>query len=121
WMRHVALERRLDAIETDAVVTAAHERNIFGVRPAKRHCSAGRATAFHSHTRQILTVPDLFGQHPAFIGKIFHRLDERLRVPAGSQFVMAAFASQNRPATTYARSVESAAVILLPVAIVIIT
>ena len=90
WIHHIALECRFDSVEADPVMAAAHKRNIFRVRPAKRHRRAGRATAFHPAIRQIIGVPDLFGNHAALIRKIFHRHDERFRIASGSQFVMAA-------------------------------
>src|SRR5437867_4418976 len=70
WIYDVALVRRLDAIEADAVMAAAHERNIFSMRPAKRHRRAGRTTAFHSRMGQIFAVPNLLCDHTAFIRKI---------------------------------------------------
>ena len=107
WIDDVSLVRRLDAVKANAVVPAAHERNIFGVRPAKRHRRAGRTTAFHSCMRQVGSVPNLFGDHAALVRKIFHRRDERFWIATGSEFVMAAFSCQNRPATAYACSVEA--------------
>ena len=71
--------------------------------------------------RQIVHVPKLFGDHSTLIGKILHRRDEWFWIATGSEFVMAAFAGQDRPAATDASSVISAAVIFLPVAIVIVT
>src|SRR5437016_3386686 len=121
WIYDVALVRRLDPVEANAVMPAAHERNIFSVRPAKRHCRASRTTAFHPRMRQIFAVPNLLCDHTAFIGKIFDRRDERLRIAPRSQLVMPAFSRQNRPATSNARSVESAAVISLSVAIMIVS
>ena len=46
--------------------------------------------------------------------------NERHWIASGSEFVVAALARQNRPRTADARSIESAAVILLPIAIVIV-
>src|SRR5438132_1822436 len=120
WIYDVALVRRLDANEADAVMAAAHERNIFSMRPAKRHCRASRTTASHSRIRQIVTVPYLFGEHPTLVRKIFDRRDEWFWIASGSQFVVAAFSGHNGPATANARSVESAAIILLPIAIMIV-
>src|SRR5437867_11510638 len=100
WIYDVASVRRLDTVEANAIMPAAHERNIFSVRPAKRHCRACWTTAFHSRLRQIVTVPHLFRDHAALIGKVFDRRDERLRIAPRSQLVMAAFARQNRPATS---------------------
>src|SRR6266516_3441614 len=111
WIRHVALERRFDPIKADAVMTAAHERNVFGVRPTKGHCRASGGTAFHTATLQVISVPKLFADHPTLVGEVFQRLDERLRIASGSQFVVAAFSCQNRPAAAHARPVESAAVV----------
>src|SRR5207245_7472665 len=51
---------------------------------------------------------------------VFHRLDEWEWIAAHSQFVMAAFAGQNRPAAAHTAAVKSAAVALLSIAIVII-
>src|SRR5438309_1228063 len=52
--------------------------------------------------------------------KVFQRLDERHRIASGSQFVMAALSRQNRPAAAHAAAVKSAAVVFLPIAIVIV-
>src|SRR5438034_11587138 len=89
--------------------------------PTQRHCRASCGAAFHPTVAQIITIPKLFADHPTLVGKVFHRLDERLRIASGSQFVMAAFSSQNRPAATHARPVESATVVFLPVTIMIVT
>src|SRR5437667_5926078 len=97
WIYDVALVRRLDTVEANAVMAAAHERNIFSVRPAKRHCRASWATALHFRVRQIVAVPNLLCDHTALIRKVFDRRDERLRIASRSQLVMAAFARQNRP------------------------
>src|SRR4029077_6821892 len=101
-------------------MSAAHEGNVFGVRPAKRHCRAGWTTAFHMSARQVRSVPYLFGDHPTLVREIFYRRDKRLWIAPRSQLVMAAFSGQNRPAPAHARSVEGAAVVLLAVAIVIV-
>ena len=70
--------------------------------------------------RASRSIPKLLADHPARVGKIFHRLDERLWIASGRQFIMAAFACQNRPAPAHACPVERAAVILLAIAIVIV-
>src|SRR5437867_4425339 len=91
WIYDVALVRRLDAVEANAVMAAAHQRNIFSVGPAKRHCRASRATAFHPCMRQIFAVPDLLCDHAALIRKVFDRRDERFWIASRSQLVMPAF------------------------------
>src|SRR5204862_7927162 len=78
------------------------------------------AAAFHPVARQVIRVPKLFGDHSALVGKVFHRLDEWERIAAGIQFVMTAFAGQNRPAATHTAAIKSTAVVLLSIAIVII-
>jgi hypothetical protein len=88
-IRDVALIRRIDAVEAHAIMPTAHERNVFGMRPAKWHRGAGRTTA--SQVWQVDSVPNLFGEHPALVRKIFHCCDERFWVAPGSQFIMAAF------------------------------
>src|SRR5947199_9559918 len=70
--------------------------------------------------RQVRPVPYLFRDHPTLVRKIFHRIDEGFWITPGSKLVMAAFSGQKRPATADARSVEGAAVVLLPRAIVIV-
>ena len=52
----VALEGRLDAIKTDAVMSAAHEGDIFRMRPAQRHGRTRGPPAPHSLRRQICGV-----------------------------------------------------------------
>src|SRR5207244_11805070 len=91
WIYDVALVRRLDTVEANAVMPAAHERNIFSVRPAKRHCRASRTTAFHPRMRQIFAVPNLLCDHAALIRKVFDRGDERFWIAPRGQLVMAAF------------------------------
>ena len=91
WIHDVALVRWVHTMEANAVVAAAHERNVFGVRPAKRHRSACRAPAFHSQMWQVRSVPNLLGKHPACVGKIFHRSDEWFWISTGREFIMAAF------------------------------
>src|SRR5262245_35555288 len=121
WIHHVTLVRRIHAIVANAVMPAAHKRYVLGVRPAKRHRRPSRTTAFHSHVRQVWSIPNLFGQHAACVGEIFHRPDELLRVAPGGKLVVPAFSCQNRPASAHAGSIVSAAVIFLAVAVVIIT
>src|SRR4029077_5892038 len=87
----------------------------------KRHRRARRTTAFHSCLRQVGSIPNLFGDHAALVRKIFDCRDQRFWIATGSEFVVAAFSCQNRPAPAYAASVVSAAVILLAVAVVIVT
>src|SRR5581483_5872021 len=117
---HIALICRLDAIEADAVVAAAHQRHVLSVRPTQRHRRAGRAAAFQSGVRQVGAIPNLFCNHAALIRKILHRLDKWPGIAPGGQLVMAAFAGQDRPATAHACAVVSAAIVLLPVAIMIV-
>ena len=62
----VALKCRFDSIETDAVVSAAHEGKIFGVRPTQGH---GRA-------RRLPPPQFLLG----YVGEPFHRGNKRLRI-----------------------------------------
>src|SRR5207249_10994482 len=77
-------------------------------------------TTLQAAIRQVISVPELFGEHPTLVGKLFYCLDEGHRIAADRQFVMAAFSRQNRPAATDARPIEGAAIILFPVAIVIV-
>src|ERR1700747_371654 len=90
-INNVALVRGFDAVEANTVVPAAHERNVFGMRPAKRHCRASRATTFHPGMGQIVSVPYLLCDHTAFIRKVFDCGNERFRIAPRSQLVMAAF------------------------------
>src|SRR6266496_1201277 len=93
WDRvpHIAAERGLDVMKAHAVMTTAHQREIFGVGPAERHSGAGGAAAFHMSIGQVRSVPYLFCDHAALIGKIFYRRDEGLGLEPGSQFIMRAF------------------------------
>ena len=63
----------------------------------------------------------MFRHHPAGVGKAFHRRDERKRVSAGREFVVTALAREQRPGSADAIAVESRAVRVLPIAIVIVT
>src|ERR1039458_5155395 len=87
-----ALERRLDSIKANAVVTAARQQYIFGMGPAQRHGCAGGLATLHAAVWQIIGVPKLLRQHAARIGEVPHRLDEGQRVTSGGEFVMAALA-----------------------------
>ena len=91
------------------------------MRPAKRHRRACRTTKFHSCVRQVGSIPNLFGKHAALVRKIFDRRDQRFWIATGSEFVMASFSRQNRPAPAHSGSVVSAAILSLAVAIVIVT
>src|ERR1700746_353708 len=108
-------------MEANAVMPAPDERNVLGVRPAKRHRRACRTTAFHSCLWQIGSIPNLFGEHATLVGKLFDRGDERFWIATGNELVMATFSRQNWPAPAYAGSVVSASVIFLTVAVVIVT
>src|ERR1051325_1700754 len=121
WIYYVSLVGRFDPIETNAVMPAPNQRNVLGMRPAQRHCRTCRTTASHFCVRQVGSIPNLFGEHSALVRKIFDRCDERFWIATGSKFVMAAFSRQNRPASAYAGSVVSAAVIFLPLAVMIVT
>src|SRR5262249_5390716 len=121
WIYHVSLVRRLDMMEANAVMPASDERNVLGVRPAKRHRRARRTATFHPCMRQIGSIPNLLGEHAALIRKVFHCRDERFWVSTRNEFVMAAFSRQNRPAPAHACSVISATVIFLTVAVMIVT
>src|ERR1035441_6547005 len=88
--------------------------------PAQRHGRTCGQPALHSPFRQVGGVPQLFADHAAFVGELFHRGNKRFGIAPGREFVMAALARQNRPAAAYSRAVESTAVMLLPVAIVIV-
>src|SRR5437588_11648492 len=91
WIYDVTLVGWLYAAEANAIVPAAHERNIFRVRPAKRHRRASRTTAFHSRMRQLVAVPNLLCDHAALIRKVFDGVDSRFWITPRGQFVMAAF------------------------------
>jgi hypothetical protein len=117
---HVTLVRPVRSVKANPVVPAAHQRNIFGVRPAQRHGRAGGQAAFHFAVRQVVVVPKLLGNHVPCVGEFFDGLNVRQRVASRRQFVMARVRRSNRPGPAHARAIESAAVGLLPVAVVIV-
>src|SRR6266566_2991917 len=90
------------------------------MRPTKWHCRARCGTAFHIAVLQVLDIPKLFADHPTLVSKVLQRLDKRQRIASGSQFVMAAFSCQNRPAAAHACPIESTAVVFLSIAIMIV-
>src|SRR5215470_13933219 len=55
-IHYVSLVRRIDPMEANAVMPAPDERNVLGVRPAKRHRRACRTTASHPCVRQIGSI-----------------------------------------------------------------
>src|SRR6266567_7807445 len=116
---HVTPERRLDSIEADAIMKTAHQRNVFGMGPAQGHRRSGWPALLHAAIGQVSGVPKLLGDHPAFVGELLHRPNERHRIPPDRQFEMAALASQNRPGAANTRAVESRAVVFLAVAVMI--
>ena len=122
-IHYVPLECGFNPIKADSVMAAPHQRNIFRVRPAKRHRRTGWASTFHPlHpvALQVAGVPQLFTDHATPVCEFFHCGNERLGITSGSQFVVTAFSRQNWPATTHARAVESAAIVFLTIAIVIV-
>src|SRR5438105_13432694 len=74
----------------------------------------------HTSLRQIGGVPQLLADHAACIGEFFHRRNERHWITSGREFVVAALARQDRPRTTDTGLIEGAAVILLPIAVMIV-
>src|SRR5215470_20398151 len=88
WIYYVSLVGRLNPMEANTVMPAADQRNVLGVRPAKRHRRTRRTTPFHPCVRQVGSIPNLFGQHAAIVRKIFDRLDERFWIATGREFVM---------------------------------
>jgi hypothetical protein len=115
---NITLEGRFDSIKTDAVVSAAHEGDIFRMRPAQRHGrTRGKAAP---HSPQIFGVPQLLANHAPFVGEFFHGGNKRLGIASRSEFVVAALARQNWPRAADPGPIESAAVILLSITIVII-
>jgi len=119
-VKYIALERRVDSIEADPVVTTAYEPDIFGMRPAERHRCPGRSSAFQPAIRQIRGVPKLFRNHAASIGKPFNRFDKRHRIALSSEFIMAALARQYRPRASDPGPIKRATIVFLSIAIVII-
>src|SRR5438874_4225670 len=117
---HVSLKCGSDAVDTSSVMAAAHQRNVFRVRPTKRHCRAGWGPEFHMGLWQVRFVPQLFGEHAALVGKILDGRNERLWITSGRQFVMATFSRQDRPATSNASSIKRTTVVLLSITIVIV-
>src|SRR5436190_13796770 len=103
---HIALEGRLDAVQANAIVVAADQRDVFGMGPAQRHSRAGRAAALHALVWQVFLIPKLLADHAALVGKFFYRGDEWQRIASGSQLIMAPLASQNRPSAANAGSVK---------------
>ena len=81
--------------------------------PLGRHTSCVRP-ASRPHPRAAQ-------EHAARVCEFLHRLNERHGITSRREFVMTAFARQNWPGAADTRSVEGLAVVLLPVAIVIIT
>src|SRR5438445_13036960 len=116
----IALECRFDPIKADTVVSTPHEGNIFSMRPTQRHGRTRWQTGPHISLRQIFGVPQLLADHATFIGELFHRGNERHWIASGSNLVMAAFPRQNRPGAAHAPAIESAAVLLLPITIMIV-
>ena len=105
WCADVALVGWFDAIEADAVALAAHEGKVFGVAPAQRHRGASGRASREFGARQIVSVPELLGEHPALVRHLLERGDEGERVATGRQFVVAALAGEDRPGAADAGAV----------------
>ena len=79
------------------------------------------AAFFHFVVGQIIVIPQLLRDHAADVGEVFHRLLMYGReIAAGGEFVVAAFAGQNRPGASHAAAVEGGAVVFLAVAVEIV-
>src|SRR5437899_10936283 len=98
WIHYVPLVRRIDAMKANAILPATDERNVLGVRPAKRHCRASGATAPQSCVWQVGPITNLFGEHSALIREILHRSDARFSISTSSEYVTATFSRQTRTA-----------------------
>src|SRR5688500_6297527 len=82
---------------------------------------AGGEAALQFAVRQIVRVPELFGNHAALVGEFLDGFYEGQGIATGREFVMAAFAGEDWPAATDARAAEGAAVVFLAVTIVIVS
>ena len=69
---------------------------------------------------QIIIVPELLGKHTALVGHAFEHVDVWQRIASGGQFVVAAFACEDRPRAAHARAIERRAIILLAVSVVVV-
>src|SRR5262249_30426998 len=121
WIHDVSLVGRLDPMKANTVMPASNQRNVLGMRPAKRHRRTCWTTRLQSCMRQVWSIPNLFRQHAALIRKIFDRFNKRFWIATRSKLIMAAFSRQDWPAPAHSGSVISAAVILLAVTVVIVT
>src|SRR5579883_2200951 len=109
------------AIEDLPVDGRAQQLDVFGVRPKQGNCRASRATEKHALGRKVRQIPELLGKKTHAMGEIFHRIEIGPRVSSGCQFIMPAFASQERPQTTTSPALEGRAVGLLTVPVVIVS
>src|SRR6202011_1406824 len=89
----------------------------FGMRPDQRHGAAGGFAGFQSARRYRWPVPDLFGKESPRPRHARHGREIRQRVAPERQVEMAALAGQQRPGTSYADTVERAAVFVLAIAV----
>jgi hypothetical protein len=79
-----------------------------------------RCVRVHPAFLQIIGVQSCSGSiRPGW--QSFPSPNKQHRIATGSEFVLAAFSRQNRPAPAHSGSVVSAAVIFLAVAVVIVT
>ena len=91
--------------------------------PRRAACPSRMVGQNTSSLGNVWRIPDLLGNHPAIARERFHRLDQspRLLFTAGGEFVMSAFAGEQRPGTTDSRSVERRAICVFAVAIVVVS
>src|SRR5207249_1941678 len=104
----IALGDRRQLVEYFLVPNRAQQLDILGMGPYQRHGGAARFSKKHENRRDIGLVPDLFGQHEATTGtdgEFFHGGNQRPDFAASRQFVMSAFAGQERPSPAFAVSV----------------
>src|SRR5688572_26867795 len=88
----VPLKGRFHSIKASAIVSAANQRYVFGVRPAQRHRRSGRKTATRMPAWQVIAIPQLLADHSSFIGEVFQRHYKQFRVISSRKFIMTSFA-----------------------------
>lgn len=115
----VTVSNRRQQIETHPVVAAADKGDVLGMGPAQWHGRTRGAARAQVLTRRGV-IPELFADHAAIIGKLFHRLDIGHGVTSCCEFVVAALTGEDGPGAAHAAAVERAAIRLLPVAIVVV-
>src|SRR5665213_1279026 len=116
----IAFIHGVDAVENLAILSRAQQLEVLRVRPDQRHSRPCGLPPPQARTRFVRLVPDLLRQHLAAGGKRLIGLYHLLKAVACRQFVVRAFASEQRPDAPLTPALKRPAIRPLPVAVAVV-